>query len=469
MSGRKLSPTANLLRTSRLFTLPPPLPKPVSAFTATSHYESDTATNPYPINAAIETSDSSLGRGDWGLKRALPLKSTTKSSSPTIRIGHIDSIDHITDFSSAADHTRTLRKWQEMDLSVSVSGRNPTDSLKSVFDSSHDNTQIKIGDSGKGQDRWKYKGPWLAGQTHGEYSDYVAKTMKKRRLDFKRFLSERLANTKNLLRRRDIIESGGSIEDIEPAAVTPEELDHYMRRLRKSYSEDPNSKSELDKLVEEFLDVPVDTRIQRASQVHQSINRKGPPSTHPSAGLSYLRTHSHSFNHPMYGPQEEKPPVEARVLAPQVIEGKRQLRAILGIGGIVFGDDKATFERQGEKADVAEFEPDIRGGGKLWIQAKHASIDPRGRIEFGNKRADKNAVNVLRGESEYETVLPAAALTAAKDRNVPDLSPRLTGQKSSQGYGIEEQSVSKSGRAQPFTGRDSINSLIGAFMEGKDA
>lgn len=112
--------------------LPPPLPRPSSELTATETRDSDTATLPYPTHASIQTTETSLGRGDWGLKRPLPLKSTTGSSTPIIRIDNIDSIDHITDFNSAADHVLTLRKWQELDMPISLVDKKKTASGNSL-------------------------------------------------------------------------------------------------------------------------------------------------------------------------------------------------------------------------------------------------------------------------------------------------------------------------------------------------
>src|SRR5690348_438613 len=108
----RVSPTANLLRKSRLFSLPPSLSPPAPTATSSRVSESETATLPYPIRAAIETPSSSLANGDWGLKRPLPSKSTTGSSStPVVRVNKLDTFEHITDFESAADHTVTLKKW----------------------------------------------------------------------------------------------------------------------------------------------------------------------------------------------------------------------------------------------------------------------------------------------------------------------------------------------------------------------
>ncbi|KAI7149897.1 hypothetical protein KC352_g28834, partial [Hortaea werneckii] len=110
MSKASSSPTARLLQSSRLFSLPRPLPQPhIENITSTGVYRaSDSATLPYPTHQAIATTASSRSRGDWGLKRALPKKATQDTSTPHIRVSAQDTPEHITDFGSAADHTQTL-------------------------------------------------------------------------------------------------------------------------------------------------------------------------------------------------------------------------------------------------------------------------------------------------------------------------------------------------------------------------
>lgn len=302
MAVKRLSPTASLLKNSRLFSLPPPLPRPSHDFTATSTSESDTATLPYPTHAAIETTQSSLSRGDWGLKRPLPLKSTANTSTPTIRIDDVDSIDHITDFESAADHTLTLQKWQEIGLPVSmpvkqkgafVSAENlntrytpPT----SVFEDTFDNTESTASESNA--QRWKFKGPWLAGKTEGEFEQYLEKHVKRRKLEFRCFVRDRLAKERAFDQRRKAQESGeifyGRVE------VSEKDIDLYLKQLRRG------DEVRLDMLVEEFLDLPIaaDTNASEGTFAVMMDSDKGPPSTHLSAGLGYLRTGSHMTNHP---------------------------------------------------------------------------------------------------------------------------------------------------------------------------
>ena len=464
MSMKRLSPTANLLRTSRLFSLPPPLPKASADLNAIGNPETNTTTLPYPIHAAIETSESALSRGDWGLKRPLPLKSTTRSSSPYITIENVDSIDHITDFDSAGDHIKTLEKWQEMDLSLSRHGQNETEALQSVFEPSYDNTASSIFDSE--QERWKFKGPWLGGQSQGEFSEFVERKIKKRRSEFREYMREILSQETLAAQRRKLIENGPgeSPTSLSPSRgsssnsikISDEDLDTFIRKLRRN----PDG---LDKYILTFLDLPRESRPQKASAEYKEVKDIGPPSTHPSAGLSYLRSHSHTVNNPFYGPQGNKSPVQARVLLPQRDpRGFNRPRAIFGIGGVASQDSKVTFTKSGEEDALAAFNPDVPGGGKVWLQLRKATIDPQSRIQIGNQRAERNAL-IAAGVDPGITppvTLPEAARVGSS-RTMPDLSPRPSHNRSTHGYGLEDLGdVPKRERVEPFEDENDVLSIM---------
>ena len=449
MSIRRLSPTANLLRTSRLFSLPPPLPKPELDLATAVIWESDSATLPHPTHAAIETTNSSLGRGDWGLKRPLPLKSTTKTSTPTIYIDNVDSIDHITDFSSAADHVLTLRKWQQMGTPISIAEEKSTRAStqqerysRSVFESNYDNTFQD--DSDPNKQRWKYRGPWLAGKTEGEFKQYVERDVKSRRLDFKRFLRERLAEERRIARQREATESGKDFKDSDSVAVSERDVEVYVKRLR-------NDEYKLHRLVEEYLDLPRDRGTATTS-----YDKKGPPMTHPSAGLSYLRTAAHTYNHPLLGPQEEPPPVQARVIRPQTTANQMKYdKALVGVGGVVADDDRLSFTR--DKTGITGYNPDIPGGAKVYIRVPtKASVDSRGRIELLTRRPQNRASeDIANGYFHPEAAQPPpAAFDAAQGRETPNLTKTDPGRpRETQGYGLEDIVAPRnSGRALPFLG-----------------
>ncbi|KAL8668563.1 MAG: hypothetical protein Q9168_006814 [Polycauliona sp. 1 TL-2023] len=408
MATKRLSPTASLLKNSRLFSLPPPLPRPSHDFTATSNFNSDTATLPYPTHAAIETTQSSLSRGDWGLKRPLPQKSTANTSTPSIRIDDIDSIDHIAEFESAADHTLTLQKWQEIGLPISMPVKqtgafvsNTTLNTRStpptsVFEKLYDNTEKS--DDQADTRRWKFKGPWLAGKTEGDFDLYLATHVKQRKLEFRNFVRGRLDEERRLEERRKAQESGE--ETNNQVEVAEEDIDSYLKRLR-------HDEVRLYMLVEDFLDLPisVDPKQAEGTFVVMMDSDQGPPKTHLSAGLSYLRTASHMTNHPVLGPMEEEPPVQARILRPQLTNAVvKHYCALLGIGGVAANDVtvRTAFRDNGrrEKPGIQKFDAEAEGGAKMWVLPDRASIDAHGRLKLHTLRVTQA------DEAIYQNVVP---------------------------------------------------------------
>ncbi|KAG8531557.1 uncharacterized protein KY384_003187 [Bacidia gigantensis] len=454
MSVRRLSPTANLLRTSRLFALPPPLPRPVSELTGTVP-DSDTATLPYPTHAAIETSDSAFQKGEWGLKRSLPLKATTRSSTRHIQIENVDSLDHITDFGSTSAYTKTLEKWQEMDLSLSKAGRNTREPPRSVFESDYDTTDVRK--RTLDEERWKFEGPWLKGQTLGEFTGFVEKSVKRRRSEFRRFLRKECARKKlNYLRIKQIEQGAGEGDFKSPDPVSDDELEYFIGQLRRA-------PSELFRYVQDFLDLPREPP-QKATISHLDISDTGPPLTHPSAGLSYLRSHSHTFNHPQYGPQEHKPPFEARVLASGIdARGYKQHYSVFGIGGVTaqhFTDNLFANRKAAEAAP----DPDIKGGSKTWLQVNKAGVDPQGRIELGIKKAETSSqlakdIDIMSKKTEF------AAQSSQTTTRLDSPSGRPSNQ-NKQTYGLDFGHVRKKEEVQPMEEGDEIMPILYETMQG---
>ena len=416
MALKRMSPMASLLRTSRLFSLPPPLPKPASDFTATANFDSDTATSPYPTQIAIETTASSLGRGDWGLKRPLPRQSTyEKTTTPMLRIHNIDSIDHITDFDSAADHGLTLRKWQEMNVPISLEPSrkkvSATEPPVSAFESDVDN--IQGGSQDSNTVRWKHKGPWLAGKSEGEFEEFVEKKVKRRKFEFRQFLREQLAMSATRKRREAAIESGEEIQ-AGLADVSDTDLEKHIKDLRRN-------EEKLNLLVERFLDLPSSTHTSGLNMVYRD---RGPPTTHPSAGLSYLRTKSHIHNHPILGPMEVEPPVQGRVLRPQKKGGRgARNEALVGVAGIAADDNKIPLYQSGDLPGVASFDPDIPGGAKIWVHPDTSSIDSQGRVQLRwTDRASSDTKAIYLGERSVKTPPAAPLPTPRSSRRMPELS-----------------------------------------------
>ena len=423
MAVQRLSPTANLLRNSRLFSLPNPLVSPSNNVTLTPGFGSETATLPYPTQQALETPASSLARGDWGLKRSLPIRSTTRTSTPTIRIREIDSINHIIDFESAADHVLNLRKWQEIGLPVS---RRQTKRLyqhrdrkprTSVFETQYDNTQTESSDLDR--KRWKYRGPWIAGQTTGEFKKYTEQNIKRLKPRFRQFLRIRLEESVRAADRRAAIEDGMPLSNQSPE-VDEQQLDQYIKKLRQK------NKGHLFKLIEEFLDLPSGSESSSITSSEEAwvSSENGPPATHPSAGLSYLRALGHTSNHPALGPQEFDRPIRARVLDGQNRDSGSSY-PIIGVGGVAieaFGIETSSIGPTRKRQPNAMIsDQDVFGGPKIWVQPDIVHVDSQGRIQVQVRRADQKTT-ALYEPAEQEPEEPAPDPIANISRRMPNLT-----------------------------------------------
>lgn len=449
MTAKKLSPTGRLLRTSRLFSLPPPLPRP-GAKIAAAQPESDTATLPHPTHAAIETNLSSLGRGDWGLKRPLPRGFKASSTTPMIRIGDIDSIDHITEFESAADYTMTLRKFQELNVPLSVAppprrtfneDRKAQPPKTSVFEPTRDNTEKA--NWAENTARWKFEGPWLASKSEDEFQQYIKEKVQRRRSGFRKFLRSELKETLIEDRKRTAMHSGEDFEQV--VEVSEKDITAFIGKIRQD-------RESLHRLIEKFLDLPTYETVSGQISTRNLSNKgrkateyafleDGPPQTHPAAGLSYLRTASHIHNHPVLGPQVVEPPVQGRVLIPHGSLGGKNMRALVGVAGVVADDDQSRFYRKTTQRGILDFDPDISGGTKIWYHIENAYIDSRGRVNLCLKHASNDALAIYEGivkPKEEDTV--DESVISGGDRQFPQSFSRPSPafeKRSRGGYGLE--------------------------------
>ncbi|KAK2788592.1 hypothetical protein FQN53_003444 [Emmonsiellopsis sp. PD_33] len=432
----RISPASNLLRKSRLFALPPALTPPPQSLSSGAISESETATLPYPTRAAIVTPASSLARGDWGLKRPLPAKSTTQSSTtPVVRINELDTFEHITDFNSAGDHVKTLEKWQELSLPVSIphktgiSVQHGGGRHESVFETNLDNTHdspraAEITDA----QRFRFKGPWLAGQTDIEFDRWLV-SVRRQKPQLMEKLRQLIANNRLADARRSAREEGKDLANLqEPTPLSDKEFGDAIKALRA----DPKS---LGRAIYEILDLapPPPTPNDRihtggwgfapSNSSSTEYGRYGPPKTHPSAGLSYLRTGAQIDNHPIAGPQVHSKPVQARILKPKRRVGGQTTEATVGVGGIVTDDPRAHgFRERNAPSGISDFDPDVPGGAKYWVRPVRAAVDSEGKIDLKIDRAS-DASAALHGVLPEPKEVPA--VLQSRDRSFGGLtSPR---------------------------------------------
>lgn len=298
------------------------------------------------------------------------------------------------------------------------SSQQRTESHKSVFDSTDDNTEPENDAAASG--RWKYRGPWLAGQTQGEFKKYAEKEIRNRKGEFREFLRERLVQKATSARRRAAIDNGETLPT-QPAMTSDVDLDLYIKILRKD-------DATLFPLIEEFLDLPNTRRTTEGWNSEDSV--QGPPATHPSAGLSYLRAIAHTSNHPVLGPQREERPIQGRILVAQI---PRRRRALLGVGGIVSEDPRDPLFKDTEPRGMRTFDPDVPGGAKVQLHPERISIDTQGKIKLRTKRADnKTVVLYMRSEQASEEQTPDVKAQGTRQMPQLDRPPKPA----PKGYGL---------------------------------
>lgn len=474
VARNRLSPTANLLRNSRLFSLPNPLPRPnVGKTTGAGNTKaSDSATLPYPTHQAITTTKSSLARGDWGLKRNLPARShLLQTSDPVLRITQLDTIEDVTDFDSAADHVRSRQKWEEMSVPLfrhKASGDVTAATPHSAFEERDDITAYRpegLDQRGlslralrqnkrtreylqsKNPDRevqfmpsrpppvdaevhnsrrWKHDGPWLPGQGANEFMAYLNKEIGKRRNEFNEHLVE-FAKNRIYTTRMQTANSSGDIAPLDEtealawqrarerqwATITQEQIDAEIKALRKETAIDPLKSKLVTELITPFLRLPL---VQQKNRIYQQTGtgeyensiidpEHAPTSTHPSAGLGYLRSRSYLSSHPILGPQANPAPVASRVLQPRQAAFNRDNRARLGVGGFVAMDPHSA-EKSSNKPDhqsnrdVEYIDINTPGGKKIMVKPVYGGVDNDGRVHLHVMRSTGPEIRIARGELE---------------------------------------------------------------------
>ncbi|KAI2628352.1 hypothetical protein GGS21DRAFT_527554 [Xylaria nigripes] len=397
MASRSMSPGGALLRSSRMFSMPSAIPGSPGDYSSATKHHSATATTPYPTRMTITTPSTSRVRGDWGLKRPLPLKTTIKQTYPLVRIRQMDSLEHITDFQSASDHTMTLKKFQELNLPLLVppwakeDTRSIVESPKSVFEREGDVTAIEPEQAEALESkRWNFKGPWLAGMTDGEFNKWLAKRVRPRRAEFRAFLKDIFAKELTKKNKEEAIRNGlPEPSDVVASMISDTQFVDCLREIR-------HERLRLSRHVSQFLDLaPLNAGFSYINSMSPGVSHdfdrpnpyseNGPPVTHPSAGLSYLRTRNFMENHPVYGPQKNHAVVKARVLKPKS-RHTGVYQSVIGVAGFVA--NSATDQRVATRIPglsprnmaLSQLDLDKPGGEKLYYKVDYATVNSQGKI-----------------------------------------------------------------------------------------
>jgi hypothetical protein len=240
--------------------------------------------------------------------------------------------------------------------------------------------------------------------TEGEFIRYLEKGIRPKRAAFKHLLLERLVESHNAEKAQSAMEQGiEAPEKITINDVTPEWYTEYVRSLR-------NDRAALYGLVSKFLDLaPLGQPVGilqtflaggENAAAESPYGKSGPPPSHPSAGISYLRTNSFMANHPVYGPQKQSTPTLARVVYPR----QGPAPAKLGVGGFVAdsppGDNEFNnryLSRQRISTSkkmltgISHLDTTTYGGAKAYVSPETATVDPSGRVVVQLREAEPEA------------------------------------------------------------------------------
>ncbi|OQV07475.1 hypothetical protein CLAIMM_11902 [Cladophialophora immunda] len=447
MTAARLSPAANLLRNSRLFAIPAAVSLPAIEPSSEPISYSDSATTPYPTRAALETPLASLNQGDWGLKRPLPIKTTTKSGTPLVRFQRgIDTPEHVVDFESAADHVITLRKYQELNLRVVLPApRDRKSTLNtqrtSAFDSEVDHTADKpaptldgnastswldespserakrmphhlkdalekitqeradatrpgfeappiqpqltpsaTSPSAQTARRWRYSGPYLAGLNGMEFDAFLKGISREKKAAFRELVKNHLAAQRASDQRLKALEDGqADTAPQAPSEITEQEVTEHLRYLR-------SEPGKFGPLIADFFDLADGPKPSSDTTDPWSYGRdtvsadlykeSGPPRTHPSAGLSYIKTEMFAANDAVTGPRGTRSPVAARLLRSIQSTHNKHI-PFVGVAGFVVPQptNPGISEQNWKWAPVKD-------GPKLVVTPTAANISQAGKVEI---------------------------------------------------------------------------------------
>ncbi|RPA87577.1 hypothetical protein BJ508DRAFT_410337 [Ascobolus immersus RN42] len=393
--------------------MPNPIPPPKSSIFNQS------ATSPYPVVQAITTTDASKHRGDWGLKRNLPLKTKVKHIGYT----ELDTMEHYTPFSTAENEVLLVKKWQEMDIPLAkqsqnsfamgdFSGRHSITAVSgapfiSAFELEMLEDQAKtngkeLGFLEKKRANWDFSGPYLGKMTPGRLKEWMELRSNDRTMrDFLFFSAQRLQQYAKENKEDYTLENSPSFRPREkessPAQVLAslkakysgkvpkeyqsfEDMPEYKKaeeiaQAKRTFLKDLEGKDTLNHQIFQYLRANTDI-LQLLVNAYFDIPTIPTGRTHPSAGLHYARSLSYMEYKPGVGGDISNKSLPGRILYSR--RGGTQT-GVAGIGGVVARCDSApsmTNSRLKNVDDVEKIEHFTPGPGEAYI-------DGDGAIQLG--------------------------------------------------------------------------------------
>lgn len=254
------------------------------------------------------------------------------------------------------------------------------------------------------------------------------------------------------------------IRALRPSLEELAELEKGLRDEHQSLG------SPLAALLTRFLDIPaVNTK-----DIMQSVNAKSmglsrevdsltndreeaPPTTHPAAGLSHIRTNAFMENHPVYGPQAYPSPILSRVLMTRSSIRSNNSTAMLGVGGFAvldpnsgstFGKGKSIARRGIDEDPTHLLDEKSKEGNKIFIHPHNAIVDEAGRVRLNVSRADSEAVAVKEGNVEHIIEGRGAGAGRPSPVGLPPM-PTNDRRRANYGFGLPDTRQTNQNQSRP--------------------
>jgi hypothetical protein len=233
--------------------------------------------------------------------------------------------------------------------------------------------------------RWRYSGPYLAGLNGLEFDAFLKTITREKRAAFREVVKNDLVEKRAHEQRLKALDEGKTdVSSQSPVEATEKDITEHMRYLR-------NEPGKFGPLIAKFFDLadgpnPSSDMTDPWSYGRDTIaadlyRESGPPRTHPSAGLSYVKTEASVANSPATGPRASREPVAARLLKSRQIMHNKHVPYV-GVAGFV------TPEPVGATAiteQIWKWEP-VKDGPKLVVAPISTSVSQAGKVEIKTKR-----------------------------------------------------------------------------------
>ena len=230
--------------------------------------------------------------------------------------------------------------------------------------------------------RWRHQGPWLAGLTGDEFENWLSHTLSSRKTAFREIVRQQMQARKKAAAKAQSLEQGKSFDEAafeSETKISEIDITNHLRQLR--------TQPELfGPLIASFFDLPEGPlnnerpgewpygRTTISSPVYAT---KGLPQTHPSAGLSYIRSRALAENDPEHGPLNDVSSKIGRILKSQPRWRTPGVDHSIGLAGFVGINDLPASALSRTKAGQFEAK---RGGRKIPVRPIGACVNPDGFV-----------------------------------------------------------------------------------------